>query len=292
GKGVIGFSYAVPNSIAEDQDQSFDNITTTINRFNINFNNDDNTYNFGPSYAFKVNEHLSLGATLYVHYRHIQRISNTLIEYRNGERTWTNNYFETTESGTKPMVGLTWSPRERWSLGISATQVMLFRSDTTQYESSGVVTRRAMADQTKSQYPLNVNLGIAYFHSSSLLLAADINYFSRVGEAEEQRERVINFALGVEYYLTPHWVVRSGFFTDLANTPELQQNITAYNQLEHIDLYGISASIGHFTRTSSISFGFSYSLGSGQAQMVGGNATLQEAELNALALYLSTAYAY
>lgn len=66
GEGKIGFSYAVPDSRLEDQDQTFggyigcvDTACTdkaTVTNYVINMNDTDYTYNFGPSYARKLND--------------------------------------------------------------------------------------------------------------------------------------------------------------------------------------------------------------------------------------------
>ena len=69
GKGRIGFSYAVPDSILEDQNQTFFNPNATTARYALNFNKNDNTYNFGPSYALELTKEFSIGTTLYAHYR-------------------------------------------------------------------------------------------------------------------------------------------------------------------------------------------------------------------------------
>ena len=303
GKGVIGFSYAVPNSTLEDQDQIFPDITASIDRFIINFNNDDTTYLFGPSYALKVSDDLAIGATLYFHLRNQQRTSNILIEYGTGARFWSNEYFELEEQGYKPIFGLMWTPRDRISIGATLSQTTITKSTTTRYETcegalgitysaesfcqSSQINHRMLEDDTKAEYPLNLNIGVAYFHSSDLLVSGDISYYDSVDDSSNQRESVINFALGAEYYFSPRYVGRIGLFTDMANTPELANNVTSHNQAEHIDLFGLSASFGHFTRSSSISLGFSYAYGTGKAQMVAGDPTLQDATLESFAVYLS-----
>jgi len=302
-KGIFGFSYAVPNSIKEDQDQIFPNITASIDRFIINFNNEDTTYNFGPSYAIEINDKLSLGATLYMHIRQQQRTSNILLEYGSGARFWSNEYYELEETGFKPVLGLMWTPKERISIGATLSQINITDSETTRHETcegastivydassfcqSSQIKHRVRIDTTKSDQPLNLNIGVAYFHSKDLMLSGDISYYSSIDSTTDPKESVINLAIGAEYYINPRMVLRGGFYTDMANTPDLTTNVTAYNQSEHIDLYGISASLGHFTRSSSLSFGLSYAMGTGKAQMISGDSTLQDATLESLTIYIS-----
>ncbi|MFC1750125.1 OmpP1/FadL family transporter [Pseudomonadota bacterium] len=312
GNGTIGFSYAVPNSIEEDQDQEFTNIALvgglTARDFIINFNNTDKTYNFGPSYAYKINEELSVGGTLYLHVRQQQRISNVVMVI-SGDRVWTNDYFELEEFGVKPVLGLMWSPQKQLAIGASISKVSLLQSTFTNYQtcvgangitytasslcqSGDLLTREKIVSHDEAEYPLNIRLGAAWFASDALLISADISHNTAHSSGENTRVSVTNVALGTEYYLNPSWALRGGVFTDYANTPELQAGITSYNQLENVDLYGASASVSHFTRNSSISLGFTYSVGAGKAQIVGGDATLQNVDIESFGISLAASYAY
>lgn len=311
GPGMFGFSYAVPNSIEEDQDQIFNNIATslgTADSFIINFNNRDNTYQFGPSYAYQLSDRLSVGATLYFHYRQQQRISNTLLTYP-GDRVWSNEYYELEEKGVKPIIGLMWSPLDKVALGASVSQVDVFDSDIAMHQtclgangasyasgalcqSGNVVNHQVISSTIQGEYPLNVNLGGAWFVNEALLLAADIKYFGSSGSGADARVSITNLALGGEYYLNSRWALRGGIYTDLANTPELQAGFTAYNQPEHIDLYGLALSLSHFTRNSSLSFGLNYASGSGKAQIVSGAATLQDVTMESLGIFMAASYSY
>lgn len=311
GKGMIGFSYAVPNSIEEDQDQIFPNIATglgTADQFIINFNNSDNTYQLGPSYAYPVNNRLSIGATLYFHYRQQQRISNTILSYP-ADRVWNNEYYQLEEKGFKPMLGVMWSPLDQLALGASISQVDVIDSNITLHQaclgansasyaasslcqSGNVLNHQVITSTIKGKYPLNINLGGAWFASDALLVAADIKYFDKSGSGANARESVTNMALGAEYYLNPHWALRGGIYTDFANTPKLQNGFSAYNQPEHVDLYGLSLSVSHFTRTSSLSFGANYASGSGKAQIVSGSTALQDVAIQSLGIFLAASYTY
>ncbi len=311
GKGMIGFSYAVANSIEEDQDQTYDNIATTLgsaNQFIINFNNSDNTYNFGPSYARRISERLSVGATLYFHYRRQQRISNMILLY-NSDRLWSNEYFQLEESGIKPVVGVMWSPLNKLALGASVSQVTILDSKITIHQaclgangssyaagslcqSGNVLNHRVIASNAVADYPLNINLGAAWFVSDGLLLSADIKYFSASGSGANARISATNAALGAEYYLNPRWALRGGLYSDFASTPKLQSGFTAYNQPEHVDLYGIAMSVSHFERNSSISLGFNYAAGSGKAQIISEVASLQDIDMENLGVFLAASYTY
>ncbi|MCW8854351.1 MAG: hypothetical protein OQK72_06590, partial [Gammaproteobacteria bacterium] len=135
GGGIIGFSYAVPDSVSEDQDSIFNNIGnpavgTDIRDYLINVNNEDNTYKLGPSYAIEINDELSIGATLYLHVRDQELIANQWIRYNNDEMEWYNSYYQSSETGFEPILGIMWSPFDQFSLGMSIRQVSIMSSET------------------------------------------------------------------------------------------------------------------------------------------------------------------
>jgi len=147
GKLKVGFSYAVPDSIQEDQDQTFYNLPLdpTVEKFNtgvkiskyiINFNNDDNIYNFGPSIATEIAKDFSAGLTLYIHHRRSHLIINEFLTTSNDGYAWINNYSETNEWGVKPILGLMWSPIEKISIGLAISKTMLLDSVTTSQKTS------------------------------------------------------------------------------------------------------------------------------------------------------------
>lgn len=297
GKGVIGFSYAVPDSIIEDQDLEFMDTASGINKFVVNFNNDDRTYNIGPSYAIELSKKFSIGASLYFHQREREWISNQLVILKTGAYQWSNTYFQTTEYGVKPMLGLMWSPIDKWAVGLNLAQTTVLSSDSNSQitvrpvTSNQTLTRTAMDSQEKRKHPVAATLGVAYFASKRLLVAADVNFNSEVSDATfGDKEATLNFATGVEYYLNSTWVARGGIFTNYANTPEVEQG--SVNQPEHLDYIGGAASVTRFTRNSSITLGLNMSTGDGKAQIVGGSNEIQDVQAQTYTLFMSTSYNY
>lgn len=327
GKFKVGFSYAVTDSIQEDQDQTFYDLPldpkveaynpgANISRYIINFNNDDNTYNFGPSIATRITDDLSAGITIYIHQRKAQLIFNQFVETKNGVSgyEWINGYFETNEWGIRPILGLMWSPVEKVSLGIAVSKTILLDSDTTwqstyRLEGINVDTNNDGISDTnniferpnvystdaKRKYPYQINTGIAYFASNSLLLSGDVSYSSKVDNPAvfgpfEDREAVLNAALGTEYYLSRNWAMRAGLFTNMANTPEIKTGVSG--QPEHIDLYGGSLSLSRFTKNTSVTLGGNMSYGAGKAQVVSGSSSVQDANAHAWTIFISSSYSY
>lgn len=294
GKLKLGFSYAVPDSNQEDQDQKFDSDTIVIN-----FNNNNNTNLFGPSVAVQVSDSFSVGATLYAHKRSTEAILNTSVVNAAIIDQWSNGYVESDEWGLRPIVGVMWAPKDKLSLGLTVSKTIVLASDilrqTTSYDPAASVSARAYDEYGyKRKYPYQVSAGVAFFPDSSLLLSGDVSYYSAYEytwlNGLEKREAVINGALGAEYYLNKNWAVRGGLFTDYANTPKVVAGGT--DQKEHIDMYGGSLTVSHFTKNTSISCGGSYKYGSGKSQVRGGNTPIQDASSNNWTIFVSSSYSY
>lgn len=308
----VGFSYAVPDTSQEDQDQVFTNISAATGRYIIDFNNDDTTYNFGPSIAYELRSNLSVGATLYFHRRRNQFILNQLVNRNDGTNEWTNQYFETTENGLRPIVGVMWSPVAKLSLGLAVSKTFVFSgktsgqlmcsSSTTQGCPLGTATpvpfyptladtQFPLTTNDKRKYPTEISLGAAYFPSERLLVSGDVRYFDALKDATfGDKEAVVNMALGTEYYVNGGLAVRAGLFTDKANTKDVDSNKT--NQQDHVDIYGLSTSVSSFTKNTSVTLGGSYMWGDGKAQVISGVTNIQDLHAQGWTVFLSSSYSY
>jgi long-chain fatty acid transport protein len=323
----IGISYAVPESIVADQDQVFNDLPLSaslaelnpdarISSYIINFNEESNTYNFGPTIAAELSGNLSAGLTLYYYQRRNQVILNQIIKTTNGGSEWTNVYFQTEEWGVRPILGFMLTPADSISIGLAISKTIVSDSETSRqeaYRRENIAVLEAVdtdgdgvADEIQSvsnstslpdgqlsttakrKYPTQVSLGVAWFPSASLLLSADVNYFPALQDLGV--EQVTNIALGTEYYLSKNWAMRGGFYTNYANTPEL--NSSSANQREHIDLYGLTGSVSHFTRNTSVTLGAGYTFGDGQAQIISNSSRIQDAEYTGWMIFLSSSYSY
>lgn len=293
GKGVFGMSYAMPDSVTEDQDLEYQDTANNINRYTINFNNRDRTFHLGPSYAFRVNDNVSVGASLYFHYREREWISNQLAMFTSGSYQWTNTYFQSNEYGYRPVVGAMWSPREKWALGAAVSKISIFSgrtdSQVTTRSSGNVLSYTKSASEAKREHPLNFALGAAYFSSAALMVAIDVSYYESFNDPIYGKcNSVTNVGLGAEYYVQPTLALRAGLFTDFANTPDLVSGGLA--QPEHVDYVGGSVSITHFNRNAALSLGCVYRSGEGKAQVVGGSSELQDVSYTGASLFLTSSY--
>ncbi len=306
GKGTIGFSYAVTDAIQENQDQ----VVTGSGAFNklvLNVNNQDNTYKVGPSYAQAINDHLSLGVTLYLHIRNSEQIVNQQFTLNNGDY-WQNGYLQTDEWGVEPILGLMWTPLDKLSIGVSVRQTTVL-SESVKFQNNCLSTSASATcatafntspvnGSTKRDYPLTVSLGVAYFPTDRLLYSADFVYYEQANGVDSShldsyvRTKVAtwNARVGFEYYYSSDWALRGGLYTNNANSPTLVSG--GVNQPDNVNYYGLSLSLSRFTRNSSITGGFSYSTGNGKAQAISGVTNIQDVTANSLTLFLSTSYSY
>jgi len=75
------------------------------------------------------------------------------------------------------------------------------------------------------------------------------------------RETVVDFNLGGEYHAGPV-PLRAGVFSNFSSAPAVRE--LAENQLAHIDMFGVTASVGYVSRGDyELSFGAVYAFGSG-----------------------------
>ena len=307
GNGVLGISYAVTDSIQENQDQVVDNISANVSKLTLNLNNQDSTYKLGPSYAQSINDHLALGITLYLHIRNSEQIVNQQFSLSDGDY-WQNSYLQTDELGVEPILGLIWSPIDKLSIGVSLRKTSVM-SESVKLQNNCLSTSASTPcassynaspsnSSTKRSYPLTISLGVAYFPSDRLLYSADFVYYEQAnGVASSHLDNYArtkvstwNASAGLEYYYSDRWALRGGLYTNNSNTPRLSNS--GVDQPENVNYYGLSLSLSHFTRNSSITGGFSYSTGNGKAQVISSITNIQDVTANSLTVFLSTSYSY
>lgn len=308
GNFKLGFSYAVPDAVNEDLSQTVRNVPSATSNydFTINLNNRDNTYNFGPSAAMTVNDSLAVGLTLYVHQRDTLIVQNQFLARVNGTNQWTNSYYRLSESGLRPILGITWSPIEKLSLGLAVSKVFLINSSSSRQDTCVNTADTTACDPTaapvtgflvptvstfddKRQYPTRIAVGAAYFASSNFLLSTDLTYHTAVSDpVYGEKVATLDAAVGSEYYWSKQWAIRAGVFSNVTNTPAIVAGVT--NIEEHINLYGGSLSVTHFTGDSSVTLGGSLSYGVGQAQIGTSNTEVQNATALGWTMFLSSSY--
>lgn len=310
GPVTVGLSYAVPDSVNENLDQEFSNLQSIgLDRFVINLNQLDNTYLFGPSVAFG-NGPFAFGVTLYAYHRHWEITMNQWIKKadtvdagglitQKGMKYQNTMYFENTEDGVRPIVGLMYSPTDYLSIGLSGARTFVLNSSATRqvsvmYENSADDTRSevgfAKSDERR-EYPWTLNAGIAWYPDPSLMLTADFSWYSiTYNDDYPDAEPTWNASVGCEYYLNSSWALRGGLYTNNANTLKLKKGYV--DQDPHINEYGATISAGYFSKGSSIELGLGYARGMGEDQIIGGETAIQDVITDSISLYLSASYAF
>lgn len=312
GAGTVGFSYAITDSVLEDQGQTFNDITQNGTQYTINFNNQDITNNVGPSYAIKVSNEFSIGLTLYGYFRTQERIFNQIFQLPIEDSNLTspaflieNQYLSRREIGIKPIFGVTYTPFNRFSFGMALSQVFLLSSTIDEQKSSalnicldGNVRERCPTDEAtsfsltqqtiskKRSFPWQINVGGAYFHSNRLMLTGNAWIYEAMNGTNRP---LVNVAGGIEYYFSGKMAIRMGAYTNLANTPKLQAGVINVAN-EYLNIVGVTSSITFFTRSSAISVGAAGSYGKGEAQVSGIN--IQQVEYVGMSVFLSASNSF
>ncbi len=326
----VGMSYAVPESLMENQDQTFYNLelrnsaanpNVNIKSYIINFNNESNVYSFGPSAAMELGSKLSAGLTLYYYQKRTTLILNQIIKTDRIDPTipvggpgseWTNLKYRSEEWGVRPILGFLLTPVEKFSIGLAISKVYILGSRTmrqfAQQADNIAPNELNLKDLPDGQttfsqrrnYPTQLSVGVAWFPSQSLLLTGDVNYYTKVEEQDVVVDNVI-------YELRPF----SAEVTNVALGTEYYFNknwamragfFTDYSntpkispgvagQNEHIDLYGGTLSISHFNRNTSVTLGSGYTTGEGKAQITG-TSDIQTASSTGWMIFLSSSYSY
>jgi len=130
--------------------------------------------------------------------------------------------------------------------------------------------------------PLQIGTGFAYFYSTRLLFSLDATYYGAVNNAANieqvgkayQKNAVINYAAGVEYYVLPSLPIRVGAFTNYDARPKVKSNETG--QRDHIDYYGESIFLAWVQPNSQLGVGVVLQQGSGDAQKLAGSSVIQK----------------
>lgn len=333
GTGTVGFSIAVPNFDLENQNDDFRGINGSealANLINdkepvllnqsIDFNNEDSTVLFGPSYGMQLASNLSVGVTFYGYYRQ-RETTNWQRVYSQGSAGELEDIFyqkiQTRELGVQPRLGVMWSPQEKVSLGVMVQSTFILDqtpeeriSSTTTFQRAGEThysrvylapneegileykdissldagDNNQMLSSPDNDLPTEINLGLAYFHSNDLLYSFDFSYATET----DVYEATWNASAGAEYFLSPAWAVRGGVFTNNANT---SSNV-AQEGRDHVNLLGGAFSVSRYTPTSNITVGFNYSYGEGEANLNPATTFTQDIKVQSLSAYVSASASF
>jgi long-subunit fatty acid transport protein len=289
----LGLSYVVTDSFIEHQDQLYQNLTEVTNPirlYALNIHSEDNTYQMGPTLAMKLTDRVSAGLTAYYHYRVYRRAQSQLIKFTDSsdESSYLNTLKK--EKGAKLKFGLMATPTDQWSLGATIAKTEILAALTDNQQNTKVKTGSAIgfgqnAEITKRKMPYELSAGAAYFPSPYLLVSFDTDYFKNTDSAKED---VLNYSLGLEYFLNEKNALRVGIFTNNSNSKEPSAATTA--PLEHIDYKGVSLGYGIYSKNTSITLGAIYSKGDGKAQPYSGSSVIKDFSRETINVVLAADY--
>ncbi|MBF0363640.1 MAG: outer membrane protein transport protein [Oligoflexia bacterium] len=273
-KFSFGLSYVVPDSFIEHQDQYYRDITetsTAINIYTLNIHSEDNTYQMGPSFAYEFAPSFSLGLTLHYHYRVLRKAQSQLVKYSasSDESSYLNTLKK--EKGIKSKLGLIWSPIQKLSLGFTAAKTIILTALNDSQQNSKVTGSSSnsfdvSSDIRKRQLPYEFSLGAALFTTPYFLISSDFSYYLK---PDETKEHTWNAALGSEIFLGESNALRFGLYTNRTNNKDVSSSTLAPH--DHIDYYGGTLGWSLYSKATTITFGGSYSYGSGKAQVYSGS---------------------
>jgi len=158
-------------------------------------------------------------------------------------------------------------------------------------------------------------LGLCVFISKSMLLSLDgylyipiqhlnssqqvIRYqyntstqkYDEVLLGDSEKLNIIgNVAIGYEWYITPNFPLRLGFFTNFTNTQEIKEGDV--NRKDYIHMFGGSLTFGFATSDLCVNLGIVASGGSGKAQIIGGVVNIQTVDALSMNVFISGGYQF
>lgn len=291
----LGFSIITPESDVLKQDDAV-NLKDTNRRFVRNYNENNFVYLMGPSIAMEVDPSLAVGASLFLSQKNRDIIDNQWI-FNNtlSQWEWSNFYSKESSTGLDAVAGIQYMPSKKWSLAFvvedtwditaEANQQTITANHLSSFEANGNFDLLKFGYKSR---PLKCTMGCAYFISSTMMWTFDLKYYPEHDAENNQfdRKAVLNYATGIEYYYTTNIPIRVGFYTNFSNVKEMYAG--AYD----IDLYGLTASIGWETESSSLSTGFDYSWGEGKIGFEDSSGYLGffDADMSNLYLFFSGSY--
>jgi long-subunit fatty acid transport protein len=291
----FGVSYLVRDSFIEHQDQIFSDLTgldDPIDNYILNIHSEDNTYNFGPSIAKKINDKLSVGLTTYFHYRLFRRSQSQLLEFTDStDQTAYQNILKK-ERGVYTKLGIMWSPVEKISTAFTIAKTTILTSltdnqNTTEARSISNNGFLGTSSNAKRKMPWEISTGVAYFMSPYNVFSADFDLFLT---SDPDKKTSWNISFGGEHFFNESHAVRAGFFTNRTNNKDITTEATP--RRENINFYGISTGYALYTKATSLTFGTIYSRGSGKAQIYDDRVAATKLKKYALSFIVSADYGF
>ena len=291
----LAFSYVVPDSVIEHQDQVYSNPLSGVEKYFISLHSEDTTYLAGPSLSYAFNDSFSMGMTLFYYSRQVRKQESQMVisdstDDSSSPTEFSYSSLRIEENGYVTKFGFQWNPFDPVTIGGVYTQSELssgnydYQAYQKDISSDGIFgTNNGKATR---KFPTQLSLGLAYFPTPYLLLAIDFNYFQ---SPTSEKQDILNYSLGTEYYWNNTNAFRFGYFTN--NTNEKVPTANTKGPHEYMNLVGYSIGYTSYSRSSSLTFGGIYSSGVGEARPYS-NTAKRDFTRSAMTLIMAASYNY
>ena len=303
------FSVFVPSQLSVSQSNSPS--PQSAYSFSIN----DQTLYLGPSAGWKVNDRLTLGASLFAIYAEHAIFENVV--FRKSGSIGSENV-DVWNWGVQGVLGAQYQLAEMWRAGLTleSPSWILTGSDALNggdLQSSWHDLNHQVWDfysndvEVNMKTPLSARGGLEWGLAKQYGIEFDVtwhasdNYTELHGTTDagldysnyRKRRNVVDYALGGEYYVDKVWPLRLGGFTSIS----AQQEVTLQddNQPDQVDLYGFTVSAGREEGPVEINLGINYIWGDGHAlgqPYMDSESTIVKASESYLYFFVSTAYIF
>lgn len=305
-----------------------DSNTTMDIVLNYNFNRIDMTYDGGVTFGFPINPKLAVGFSTFFMYKDTKTIIQSVQTIKNYDYySNISSYDSERIFYIKPQVGIQWMPIKQLSFGYNAVMSLAifgvfnrqssnFRYiDINNYDfddniniKDNTVSTNYLGEDPDEPFikpaVLKQAVGVAWFINKSLLLSTD--FYLYIPVYYKQGEKIVitstgefkivdhiitpNVAIGFEWYITPNFPLRTGFFTNLSNRPRPVKG--RKNQADYVNMFGGSLSIGYATTDLVINLGTAISFGRGQAQILKDQTDIQNLDALSAIVFISGGYQF
>ncbi len=233
----VALSVFIPASQKFSQSAVFDG--TGLNgpyhqRFSLAFQ--EITYCIGPSWGMRINDKVSVGASLFGVYRtgdgRLTLAVNADVPQDDGSSVpnfyTINTDLASTELGFAVQLGVQVHPISGLRLGLAVrlpTLRVWGKTSGSNLETSSVPS---FVDQSVREassvafnQPFSMTLGVAWQQPGKFAIAIDADYTTPWHSGGTNTRGYFNGRLGVEVFLAPRWILGFGGFTDVAPNPPL-----------------------------------------------------------------------
>ncbi len=293
-KGKVGVSVVMTDSELVEQEFELDDVKldgiTWFRHADIHYNFEYRVYNIGPTYSIDISDTVSIGTTVYVHYKDKEEILQQKFEYDMfGEYELTTVNTEETEWGVKPILGFMYRSKDQSiSFGATISRIFVIKREYAYdytwiyYEPYGdedcpehyLYDPLNISEDSarKRDYPYVLSLGAAYAFSPTFLVSVNVTGYTETDRKDDNEtpstfatKQFFNTSIGIEYAFLPQWILRAGFYTDLANND--LDDVRFDEHREAIDMYGGSLSMTYEKDKKQYSLGLSLVHGEGSAAL-------------------------